>query len=50
MLEALRRLQAPGMQQAIVTTGSGNAAALFLYASVGFKQYNVFRFYPKDID
>lgn len=50
MLEALRRLQGQGMQQAIVCTAENNAAALQLYASVGFRQYSVFRFYTKDLD
>ena len=49
MLEALRRLQKQGMEQAIVCTVHDNAAALRLYTSIGFEPYNVFRFYARDV-
>lgn len=50
MLEAMRRLQGQGMEQAIICTGEGNTPALNLYASLGFRPYNTFRFYAKDVD
>jgi mycothiol synthase len=49
MLEALRRLQAQGMHQAIVCTSENNIAALQLYASVGFQPYNTFQFYAREL-
>ena len=49
MLEALRRLQKQGMEQAIVCTAHDNAAALRLYTSIGFEPYNVFQFYARDV-
>lgn len=49
MYEALRRLKIQGMEQAILCTGEQNTPAVQLYLSVGFRQYNNFRFYSKDI-
>lgn len=49
LYEALRRLQARGMAQAIVSTGEQNTPAMELYREVGFEQYSAFRFYAKDL-
>ncbi len=38
MLDGLRRLQAEGMKTATLSTGGGNAPALRLYESVGFRR------------
>ncbi len=50
MLAALRRLQAHGMQQAIVCTRADNAPALGLYASVGFQPFSTFSLYAKALE
>lgn len=49
LFEALSRLQARGMTQAIVSTGEQNTPALELYRAAGFEQYSAFRFYAKDL-
>jgi ribosomal protein S18 acetylase RimI-like enzyme len=47
--ECLRRLQAEGMEHAIVGTNSGNLAAERLYESVGFKLTNRILLYTKSL-
>ncbi len=49
MLEGLRRLQAGGMRQAIVSTFEDNLAAIKLYESVGFQIVNQLGTYEKDV-
>jgi GNAT superfamily N-acetyltransferase len=49
MLEGLRRLQAGGMRQAIVSTFEDNPAAIKLYESVGFRVVNQLGTYEKDV-
>jgi mycothiol synthase len=49
MLEGLRRMQAGGMQQAIVSTSEDNSAAIKLYESVGFRIVNRLGTYQKDV-
>jgi GNAT superfamily N-acetyltransferase len=49
MLEGLRRLQASGMRQAIVSTFEDNPAAINLYESVGFHVINKLGTYEKDV-
>jgi mycothiol synthase len=48
MVEALRRLHARGMTDAMVCTSSDNAPAIKLYESVGFHITDVFWTYKKD--
>jgi ribosomal protein S18 acetylase RimI-like enzyme len=50
MLEALRRLEARGMQQAIVCTGNDNLPAIRLYESVGFRTVNKLGQYKKRVE
>ena len=50
MLEGLRRLQALGAHTARVTAVGDNAAAMRLYASVGFFTFDTERFYRKPLD
>jgi mycothiol synthase len=49
MVEGLRRLQAGGMKQAIVSTFEDNPAAIGLYESVGFRVVNQLGTYEKDV-
>ncbi len=49
MLEGLRRLQAGGMKQAIVSTGEDNLPAINLYESIGFRVVNKLGTYEKDV-
>ena len=49
MLEGLRRLQAGGMQQAIVSTGEDNLPAIKLYEKIGFRIVNQLGTYQKDV-
>jgi ribosomal protein S18 acetylase RimI-like enzyme len=46
---ALRRMQAAGMETAIVGTNEGNDAAISLYQGVGFQRANRLRLYSKAI-
>jgi mycothiol synthase len=50
MLEALRRLEAQGMQQAIVCTSDDNLPAIRLYESVGFRVVNRLGQYKKRVE
>lgn len=49
MGEALKRLKAAGMQQAVLCTGEDNPAAIRLYESVGFKVVDRIGFFRKQI-
>lgn len=49
MLEGLRRLQARGMQRAILCTEAGNAPALGLYTGLGFEPVTPLRLYVKEV-
>ena len=49
ILAGLRRLQSQGMREAIITTGSGNSAALRLYEVLGFRAYNSFGLYTNKL-
>jgi ribosomal protein S18 acetylase RimI-like enzyme len=49
ILEGLRRLQAAGMRQAIVSTFEDNLAAIKLYESVGFRIGNQLGTFEKDV-
>jgi ribosomal protein S18 acetylase RimI-like enzyme len=49
MREALQRLQAAGMQHAVLCTGADNLAAIRLYESVGFKVVDRIGFFKKQI-
>lgn len=50
MLEGLRRLQAAGMQTAIVYSVGSNTAAWRLYEAVGFRTYNRSLVYSKQLE
>jgi ribosomal protein S18 acetylase RimI-like enzyme len=49
MVEGIRRLQAGGMGQAIVSTFEDNPAAIKLYTSVGFRVVNRLGTYEKEV-
>ncbi len=49
MLEGLRRLQAYGMRQAIVSTDEDNLAAIRFYESMGFQEIYRLGTYAKDV-
>jgi mycothiol synthase len=49
MLDGLRRLQAGGMRQAIVSTFEDNRVAIKFYQSVGFQIVNQLGTYEKDV-
>jgi mycothiol synthase len=48
-LRGMGALRDLGMREAIVCSSETNAAALRLYASVGFRQYDVFQYFEREI-